>query len=142
MNDKKKKMTAKPEFPDGRMPLADLGDIHQFIKYWKTVFQKRTGESENPDFPQMLLSKGFIYKRNELDTLILHHDYALAKQSIKDCNDICMLGDAIFTYWRVITHSDFFVPGREEYDCFLSLFDRIAELTEKDEKNDYVKNTT
>jgi len=134
MNDKKNKMTAKPEFPYDRMPLADLNDIHQFIKRWRTVFQGKTGEIENPDFPQMLWSKGFIYKSNELDTLILHNDFELAKQSIKDCNDICMLGDAIFTYWRVMTHSDYFVPGREEYACFLSLFDRISDLTEKDGK--------
>lgn len=131
MNRKNEKKLAQPKFPYDRMPLADSNVIHQFIKRWQTVFQEHTGEIENPIFPELLWSNGFIYQSNELDSLILGKDYELAKQRIKDCNDICMLGDAIFYYWRMMTHSDFSVPEREEYACFLSLFDRIAELTEK-----------
>lgn len=126
--------------------MATNKEIHDFaVKYHGLYANPQTTECEIEDgFADQCFSFGFemdcgnkfieifssdaFYKNDELDKVI------------DDINDVALLGSAIFSHWRYVTHWDDYssLLDEEHRPWFITAFGRLAVITEEEDVSAFI----
>ena len=118
--------------------MGERKKIHDFaVKYHSLYVNPQTTEREVEDgFSDQCFALGFEMDCGErfIETFSKGAFYEKEdlEQIISDIDDIMLLGSAIFSHWRAVTHWDYSsLLGEEHRPWFITAFGRLAVITEE-----------
>ena len=118
--------------------MADNKKIHDFaVKYYKLYKNQNTIEREvEIGFAEHCFELGFIMDSGKkfIDTYTeeAFNTKTGLNKVIKDINDVNLLGSAVFSRWRYVTHwaGCASLLDDEYREWFIAAFDRLAAITQ------------
>lgn len=117
--------------------MADKKKIHNFaVRYYGLYFSPQTTEREVKDgFDEQCFALDFKMDcgKRFIETFSNEAFYNNGdlKKKINDIDDIALLGSAIFSRWRAVTHWDYTdLLNKAHRPWFTTAFKRLIELTE------------
>lgn len=119
--------------------MAEMREIHEFaVKYYSLYVHPQTIEREVEEgFGDKCFALGFEMDCGNrfIDSFSVDafYKYEALDKIIKDIDDVQLLGSAIFSHWRYVTHwaGDSNLLDEEHRVWFITAFRRLAVITEE-----------